>query len=267
MKEVLENNVRRGLDLLKRKIKMERNIDLSILRKLPELKTQAVLSIRPLAPLSMVSELPGSFYKTMKYPSKKMLCGLFENMLGWHFDNKLRLEIFKDMVKVRKKQKIDLKKEQLIHGSTYLPLLMDYFDILGNISLIEFKSMFNYSDLWNRGYRRPESNIHLNGCRNIDVSLVAERYNLFTKWNDLTSKKESKAKKDEWVKNNIGKIPYFYTSPTPREYICLDAVMEIPLMLDVNFAELLLAEAKISNICYLGNSEGWVNIKIKEVEI
>ena len=246
---------------------MESNIDLSILKKLPELKTQAVLSIRPLAPLSMVSELPGSFYKTMKYPSKKMLCGLSENMLGWHFDNKLRLEIFKDMVKVRKKQKIDLKKEQLIHGSTYLPLLMDYFDILGNISLIEFKSMFNYSDLWNRGYRRPESNIHLNGCRNIDVSLVAERYNLFTKWNDLTSKKESKAKKDEWVKNNIGKIPYFYTSPTPREYICLDAVMEIPLMLDANFAELLLAEAKISNICYLGNSEGWVNIKIKEVEI
>ena len=246
---------------------MESNIDLSILKKLPELKTQAVLSIRPLAPLSMVSELPGSFYKTMKYPSKKMLCGLFENMLGWHFDNKLRLEIFKDMVKVRKKQKIDLKKEQLIHGSTYLPLLMEYFDISGNISLIEFKSMFNYSDLWNRGYRRPESNIHLNGCRNIDVSLVAERYNLFTKWNDLTSKKESKAKKDEWVKNNIGKIPYFYTSPTPREYICLDAVMEIPLMLDVNFAELLLAEAKISNICYLGNSEGWVNIKIKEVEI
>ena len=236
------------------------------MKKLPELKTQAVLLIRPLAPLSMVSELPGSFYKTMKYPSKKMLCGLFENMLGWHFDNKLRLEIFKDMVKVRKKQKIDLKKEQLIHGSTYLPLLMDYFDILGNISLIEFKSMFNYSDLWNRGYRRSDSNKHLNGCRNIDVSLVAERYNLFTNWKDLPSK-ESESKKDEWFKNNIGRIPCFYTSPTPREYICLDAVMEIPLMLDVNFAELLLAEAKISNICYLGNSEGWVNIKIKEVEI
>ena len=114
---------------------MGSNIDLSILKKLPELQTQAVLVIRPLAPLSMVSELPGSFYKTLKYPSKKMLCGLFENMLGWHFDNSLRLEIFKDMVKARKKQKIDLKKEQFIQGSTYLPLLMDYFDISGNISL------------------------------------------------------------------------------------------------------------------------------------
>ena len=160
---------------------MERNIDLSILRKLPELQKQAVLTIRPLAPLSMVSELPGSFYKTMKYPSKKMLCGLFENMLGWHFDNKLRLEIFKDMAKVRKKQKIELKKEQFKQGSTYLPLLMEYFDISETISLKEFKSMFNYSDLWNRGYRRSDSNKHLNGCRNIDVSLVAERYNLFTR--------------------------------------------------------------------------------------
>ncbi len=244
---------------------MESNIDLSILKKLPELQKQAVLTIRPLAPLSMVSELPGSFYKTMKYPSKKMLCGLFENMLGWHFDNKLRLEIFKDMVKARKKQKIDLKKEQFIHGSTYLPLLIDYFDISRNISLKEFKSIFNFSDLWNKGYRRSDSNKHMNGCRNIDISLVAERYNLFTNWKDLPSK-ESESKKDEWFKNNIGKIPCFYTSPTPREYICLDAVMEIPLMLDVNFAELLLAEAKISNICYLGNSEGWVNIKIKDVE-
>ena len=244
---------------------MESNIDLSILKKLPELQKQAVLTIRPLAPLSMVSELPGSFYKTMKYPSKKMLCGLFENMLGWHFDNKLRLEIFKDMVKARKKQKIDLKKEQFIHGSTYLPLLIDYFDISRNISLKEFKSIFNFSDLWNKGYRRSDSNKHMNGCRNIDISLVAERYNLFTNWKDLPNK-ESESKKDEWFKNNIGKTPCFYTSPTPREYICLDAVMEIPLMLDVNFAELLLAEAKISNICYLGNSEGWVNIKIKDVE-
>ena len=245
---------------------MERNIDLSILSKLPELKTQAVLAIRPLAPLSMVSELPGSFYKTLKYPSKKMLCGLFENMLGWHFDKKLRLEIFKKMVKVRKKQNIDLKKEQFIQGSTYLPLLMDYFDISGNISLKEFKSMFNYSDLWNRSYRRSDSNKHLNGCRNIDASLVAERYNLFTKWKELSSK-EAESKKDEWFKKNMDKIPCFYTSPTPREYVYLDAVMEIPLMLDVNFAELLTAEAKTSNICYLGNSEGWVNVEFKKEEI
>ena len=74
------------------------------------------------------------------------------------------------MVKVRKKQKIELKKEQFIQGSTYLPLLMDYFDISGNISLKEFKSMFNYSDLWNRGYRRSDSNKHFTTVHEIPLT-------------------------------------------------------------------------------------------------
>ena len=52
---------------------------------MPELDKRVVLAVRPLAPLSMVDELPGSFYKTLKHPSKKMICGLFENMLGWQF--------------------------------------------------------------------------------------------------------------------------------------------------------------------------------------
>lgn len=112
----------------------ETKIDLSILRKMPELDKRVVLAVRPLAPLSMVDELPGSFYKTLKHPSKKMICGLFENMLGWHFDKKMRLEIFKDMVKVRKKLNVKLEKEEFVRGSTYLPLLMDYFDISGKIS-------------------------------------------------------------------------------------------------------------------------------------
>lgn len=126
--------------------------------------------------------------------------------------------------------------------------------------------MFNYSDLWNRGYRRSDSNKHLNGCRNIDASLVAERYNLFTKWKELSSK-EAESKKDEWFKNNIGKIPCFYTSPTPREYVYLDAVMEIPISLDRLLAEQLLHKKGISKICYLGNSEGWVNVELKKEEI
>ena len=47
--------------------------------------------------------------------------------------------------------------------------------------------------------------------------------------------------------------------------------MEIPLVLDVTLADLLLPETKIkkkmSNICYLGNNEGWVDVIIKKVEI
>lgn len=237
------------------------NIDLSILKNSQYSKVKATLEIRPLAPLSMVSEMPGSFYKTLQYPSKKMLCGLFENMLGWHFDKNIRIEIFNDMAKMRKRHKLIIKKDQFEQGSTYLPLLMEYFDISDKVSLKEFKSVFNYSDLWNRGYRRSDSNKHLNGCRNIDISLVAEKARLYDEWSDLSSK-EAEAKKDNWFKKNIGKIPCFYTSPTNREYVALDAVVSMPLLMDSRLFGMLSKRIEESNLGYLGNSEGWVNIKL-----
>ena len=65
---------------------MKQILDISILTKKPELTKEAIFEIEPLAPLSMVGELPGSYYMTMKSPSKKMLSGLFENILEWHID-------------------------------------------------------------------------------------------------------------------------------------------------------------------------------------
>lgn len=245
---------------------IDSNIDLSILKGMPKLDRKATLIIRPLAPLSMVSELPGSFYKTLKYPSKKMICGLFENMLGWHFDAKMREVIFKDMAKARKTNKVEIKKEQYIEGSTYLPLLMDYFDISGEPRLKEFHCMFNYSDYWSRGYRRSDSSKHLNGCRNIDIHVLAERHQLFSSWNDL-SRKEADAKKDGWFKQNMDRIPLFYTSPKNREYVYVDTLVEMPLQLDANLANLLLFFVETSNICYLGHSEGWVNVELKFDEL
>lgn len=239
-------------------------IDLSILKSSPCSEVDAFLEMRPLAPLSMVSEMPGSFYKTLRYPSKKMLCGLFENILGWHFDNTVRNEIFNDMAKLRKKRKLVIKKDQFVQGSTYLPLLMEYFDITGKVSLKDFKSVFNYSDLWNRGYRRADSNKHLNGCRNIDIGLVAEKARLYNEWEKLGGK-EAETNKDKWFKENIGKVPCFYTSPTNREYIALDAVVLIPLRIDCRLFGMLYGRIAESNIGYLGNSEGWVNIKMEKL--
>ena len=72
------------------------NIDISILKEKPLLDMKVQLIIEPLAPLSMVAELPGSYYKSLMHPSKKMICGLFENILGWHFDINTRMAILKD---------------------------------------------------------------------------------------------------------------------------------------------------------------------------
>jgi CRISPR-associated protein Cas5 len=72
-------------------------IDLSILKSVPQLSVNAELRIEPLAPLSMVSELPGSFYKAMSRPDKKIICGLIENILGWHIDWRDRKCISKEI--------------------------------------------------------------------------------------------------------------------------------------------------------------------------
>ena len=74
---------------------MQVNLDLSVLSELPKLTEKVTLGIQPLAPLSMVSEMPGSYYKSMRFPNQKMICGLFENILGWHIDLPLRISIFK----------------------------------------------------------------------------------------------------------------------------------------------------------------------------
>lgn len=239
---------------------MEQEIDLTILKKIPDLNKSITLEIRPLAPLSMVSEIPGAFYKTLKCPSKKMICGLFENMLGWHFSIKDRKLIFNDWKKLMKKQGKDIKDYQ--SGSTYIPLLMDYFDIIGEPSLKNFKACIIYTDLWNRCYRRGDSHLHLNGCRNIDEKLISERHNVFAKI-DSSGKAfgERDKLKTSWFKENSAKVPCYYTTPTTREYIDLNGVYEVHVSIDDALFNLL--ECAMYGICYLGNNEGWVDVTLK----
>lgn len=229
-------------------------LDLTILKRVPRLESHMILEIRPLAPLSMVNDMPGSFYKTLLYPSKKMICGLFENMLGWHFSRKMRTDIFNDWKKHMKKlcYAVDIKDYQ--QGSTYIPLLMDYFELSGKPSLRNFKGMCSYTDLWNKCYRRSDSSMHLNGCKNLDDNIIAERQMIFAS--------SDKKQKEAWFKDHIGQVPCFYTTPTNREYVDLDGIYCLSLDMDEKLVHLL--ETPSNNICYLGNSEGWVHVSLKK---
>ena len=79
-------------------------MDITILKKPSNLEKQIVVEVVPLAPLSMTSDLPGSYYKTRKLPDKKMICGLFENLLGWHISVNDRKSIINDLKALRKQQ-------------------------------------------------------------------------------------------------------------------------------------------------------------------
>lgn len=231
-----------------------KKIDISILEKSPSLTEHIAMLIRPLAPLSMVAEIPGSFYKTLRKPNKKMLCGVIENVLGWHLSNSDRKHIFDDYKTFWKKK----HKKAVPHtlGSTYIPLLMDYFDIAGNLLIKDLESVCFYKDLWNKSYRRADSFMHLNGCRNVSIDVLEEYHSVFG------DEKNDNVVKQTWFTKNLSKVPFFYTSPTDREYIYLNGVYSISLVVDPVLADMLEQRLKVYNIGYLGNSEGWIDIKV-----
>jgi CRISPR-associated protein Cas5 len=244
-------------------------LNLSILEKNPEPSLKAILGIEPLAPLSMVSELPGSYYKTLKSPDKKMLCGLFENILGWHIDLADRKVISKELTILRRKQAKKNPQMDFIDkpkGSTYCPLLMDYFDI--ELPVIPLQSS-HYDDLWSRAFRRTDSYRHTFGTRFINTSFI-ERWNQIKGRVDSNIKRKSSEKeglKDRLFKRYMGNFPMYYSTPTKREFIQFDGNFQIKLSIDPDLFKRIEAHLKSVNIGYLGSSEGWVNITIKEFAI
>ena len=227
----------------------DNNIDISILKHLPSLTEQALMEIRPLAPLSMVSDMPGSYYKTLRKPDKKMLCGLIENVLGWHIDLADRKKLYKDLKLLRKKNN---------------SLLMDYFDFNEEVKVDKLKSVCFYDDMWSRCFRRSDTHKHIGGCRNIDYSIIAEKYRVFDEIENSDSKEKDK-EKDDWFKSHIGQFPFYYSTPTTREFLNLDGIFKIKMSVDKQLLEMLTASLQNHNIGYLGSSEGWVDIKIEKI--
>ncbi|MEN6453202.1 MAG: type I-PGING CRISPR-associated protein Cas5p [Prolixibacteraceae bacterium] len=238
------------------------NLDLTILEKIPEPTLKAILEIEPLAPLSMVSELPGSYYKSLKSPDKKMLCGLFENILGWHIDLADRRAIIKELIKLRKKQakkNLQLEFVDRTKGSTYAPLLMDYFEIvLPFIPVTEF-----YDDLWSKAYRRSDAIVHPKGTFNISYNLIPLKRML--KRSEKNPKRADDKALEAFFKNNIEQFPQYYSTPTKREYLFAKGKYEIQIVIDHSLFEILKDRLVTENLAYLGNSEGWINLNVREL--
>jgi len=241
-----------------------KEINLAILRKQPKLDCSVILEIQPLAPLSMVCEFPGSYYKTLKIPDKKMLCGLLENILGWHIDLSDRKTIQTEIKKLREEQTkngLNIKFVDHTKGSTYIPLLMDYFDILDFQP--SFTKVFFYDDLWNKSYRRADAVVHPKGTFNISYDLLIEKRKL--KRSENNPKQVDDKELEKFFKKYLTKFPLYYSTPTNREYIFMDGKYDVSIIIDSELNAMLQAKILTDNIGYLGNNEGWVDLKIKKL--
>lgn len=229
---------------------------LSILEKTPYLDREVIVEIEPLAPLSMVSDLPGSYYKTLKTPSKKMLCGLFENILEWHIDAADRKEIIKEVKKIRRKQNIEFPE---VTGSTYAPMLIEYFEI--KLPLIP--SSFHFDDYWSKAFRRADAIVHPKGTFNLSHELIAQKRELHR--NEKKPNQVDDKALESFFKKERDAYPLYYSSPTSREYLLFNGHFSIKLLIDSLLYFDLSQKLESNNIAYLGNSEGWVDVKINKL--
>jgi CRISPR-associated protein Cas5 len=232
--------------------------DLNFLLEKPDFSVKAKLTIDALAPLSMVTSMPGKYYRSQPEPTTEMLYGLLENALGWHISTKERTELLKRL----KKQH---KQEPSESGVGYASLLQ--FHLRFTTSLIP--PLKHYGDLWSQHLKGGS---FLGGSRNYDYRCIpimnAERGKRVA-INDLANSDKNPEKLTDF--NNGDKIhvsvvrPYFpqyYASPTPREYVVPNGAYKFVIETSTTLAQ-LLAEAieHPTAPLYLGSNDGWVEVE------
>jgi CRISPR-associated protein Cas5 len=226
----------------------------------------------------MVSEIPGSYYKTGVKPSKHHLCGLFENLLGWHISILDREAIFKDLQKAFKKAtKEDLKKA--LSGSGYLPLVYHLFDV---DPLVVSPRPEYFDDYWKKMFRRSNdktTGTHAKGSPNLDFSLIPEKRKLARKEKN-PNLIDDKAL-GEFFGDNMGGFPFFYSTTAVREYLYPASMFEteaqssngflnstdfiLKLSIEKPFLQLLQSALDASQLAYLGTSDEWVEINFEKL--
>jgi CRISPR-associated protein Cas5 len=226
-------------------------IDLNYLLEKPDMAKTILLTINPLAPLSMVSSMPGSYYKTERSPNKFMICGLFENILNLHISDI-------DRNAIRKKIKGYYKKEYKLNYELtnsevgYKPILNHLFEIEQPYVIPD---MMFYEDLWTQHLIGKDER-HLKGSVNYDWKI--ENKMVALKKNNNTNERNT------FFSDNLNSFPRYYRSPRQREFLITNGEYLFKIKLTSSLLNLLKSSIEQNNIGYLGTSEGWVNISFEE---
>jgi hypothetical protein len=262
--------------------------DLSFFTEPPALEKKAVLEIVPLAPLSMVSAQPGSYFRSEITPTVDMVYGLLENALGWHFEDKTRKTIYKALLKTAKKKH---GNNDLFKGSEWLKGKSvnsgsGFFSFLQYHLSLELESAdenpMTYDDLWSTHFRTEKIQF-VGGSRNYDPSLEDVISISRKKIKGKDGKKSASAIQfgdrgefktisiEELKRVKAGKyklktlkplFPHYYVSPKSRGYVVPKVKYTFTAKCSKELG-VILAEA-ILNPCaplYIGSNDGWVDTK------
>lgn len=265
-------------------------VNIDVLFEKPEPATKGSLFIEPLAPLSLVTSMPGAYYRSQREPSEFMIYGMLENLLGWHFTDAERNPIIKALKKHYKKAyktdkelaNIDFDKS----GVGFKSLLQHHLKIE---KLLLKPHIESFEDYWTQHLKHNDIR-HLDGSRNYDSSIEFDVDNLSRIRQEYKSLKSSAKKiKDKMMKednklvqvklkeeiseeekiimkNNYQQMPNYYSSPKVREYIIVKGSFGYCISGNNSILDILTnAVNNLETPLYLGTNEGWVDIKIEKI--
>ena len=251
-------------------------MDLSFFLEPPELSLTATLTVDALAPLSMSTAQPGTYYRSQRAPTDAMLYGLLENAMGIHLPTEERKRTLKKLRKVAKKnlgRGHELKEAPWIKGRS------DAESGSGFISVLQHHLKFDtailpeiesFDDLWGR-HTHGNGTSFPGGSRHHDArltTLVDRSSSGDISFGDRTGydirdpeelRGAVPSGANVHVKAIRPQFPQYYTSPTPREYI----IPQGPYRYRIRIAEVLAHQVQAAledpaGPLYLGNSDGWV---------
>lgn len=252
------------------------NIDLSFLLEPPEFSVRGKLTIDALAPLSMVSSMPGKYYRCQPEPTDEMLFGMLENALGLHLTSKAD----KDREKLIKKLAINQKTEIQTSDVGFSSFLQFHI----RVSTRCVPDLIHYDDYWSQHQRgasfvggsreydyRAIPIMNLHSQKGIPPNATKEKKRIeFSDTADAIKDREKINTFEEWEKIHINVIrPYFpqyYVSPTPRGYIVPQGSYKYVLETSAKISKLLMEilENPTSPI-YLGSNDGWIDVLYEEI--
>lgn len=251
-------------------------LDLNFLLQPPNFSTRALLAIDALAPLSLVTSMPGAYYRSQPTPTEEMLYGLLENALGLHCSENYisseeqRQQIIKNVQKLINKARKKIGEESIDIKETKV----------GFRSLLQFHLRFaacslppvmHFDDYWSRQVR----NSAFHGSRgNHDRRVIKLMNAIADKDQKITvgDKKEfvndpnliTNFKKGDKVHLNVLRpyFPRYFTTPTKREYVLPQGTYKYRVETSLQLAQ-LIAEAIEDPAAplYLGSNDGWVDVR------
>lgn len=255
-------------------------MDLSFFLEPPERDAAATLTIEALAPLSMSTAQPGTYYRSQRAPTEAMLYGLLENAMGIHLpadERKETLDVLRKAAKKELGRGHPLKKTPWIKGKD------DTESGSGFVSVLQYHLAFDtavlpevtsFDDLWGR-HTHGKGTSFPGGSRHHDVrltSLVDRSSSGEVSFGDRASydirdPEELRGSVPSGAKVHVKAIrpqfPQYYSSPTSREYVIPEGPYRYRVQATKTLAQQLQAALKDpAGALYLGSSDGWVEASL-----